>query len=133
MLATDPTNKGTKASEDESQSIPPNKGGGVTKTQSNKMSGSSKKSKKSSSAPKESFVPTQTWYQDAAAYWANTPATVEGVLGGYGVLSDPDAKGSLEFIDQYVSGESPRISREGHACGWYLKETCFDSSVRMNY
>ncbi|KXS12917.1 hypothetical protein M427DRAFT_71685 [Gonapodya prolifera JEL478] len=45
------------------------------------------------------------WYKDAERYWANIPATVDGVLGGFASLSDPDARGNAEFVvDLFADG-----------------------------
>ncbi|KAI9026805.1 hypothetical protein DFJ74DRAFT_519036 [Hyaloraphidium curvatum] len=72
--------------------------------------------RKAPTPPEEAFVPTKTWYQDGASYWASVPATVDGVLGGFAELSDPDADGSLAFVEPFFGGEKPRLSREGRAC-----------------
>jgi len=41
----------------------------------------------------------------------NVPATVNGMLGGYEVLSPTDAIGSLKFLEEFVTGPSPRLQR----------------------
>eukprot|EP00842_Homolaphlyctis_polyrhiza_P002943 jgi/Hompol1/364/HPOL_005294-RA len=38
------------------------------------------------------------WYKDADRYWSSIEPTVNGMLGGYGFLTEPDAKASLEFV-----------------------------------
>ena len=41
------------------------------------------------------------WYSDANAYWedeGNCPATVDGVLGGYGFISSIDVRTSTKFL-----------------------------------
>jgi hypothetical protein len=67
------------------------------------------------------------WYQDAADYWSDVPPTVEGMLGGFGFLSDLDSTSSLTFIDEYINGKKdangtvvvpPRI-QTNLACGMY--------------
>ena len=37
------------------------------------------------------------WYEKGVEYWASAPATVDGVLGGYGRVAGTDALGSLAF------------------------------------
>ncbi|EGR29557.1 phosphoethanolamine n-methyltransferase, putative [Ichthyophthirius multifiliis] len=39
------------------------------------------------------------WYLKAAQYWENTEATTNGVLGGFGILHEPDIHDSNEFLD----------------------------------
>ncbi|KAJ3341174.1 hypothetical protein HDU93_005583 [Gonapodya sp. JEL0774] len=46
----------------------------------------------------------EAWYQDAERYWASVPPTVDGVLGGFASLSDPDAKGNAEFVAEFFDG-----------------------------
>ncbi|KAI9599009.1 alpha-N-methyltransferase NTM1 [Syncephalis fuscata] len=68
-----------------------------------------------------SFEPTSTWYSDARHYWESVPSTVEGMLGGYGRLTDLDVRDSIWFLDEFVHGKvgargrqltEPRISTE---------------------
>lgn len=40
------------------------------------------------------------FYKDAADYWSQIPATVDGMLGGYGHISTVDIKGSTQFLRQ---------------------------------
>lgn len=39
------------------------------------------------------------WYGKAIAYWEKTPATVDGVLGGFQSVHDPDIQESRAFIE----------------------------------
>ncbi|KAL9251399.1 Alpha N-terminal protein methyltransferase 1-like protein [Drosera capensis] len=39
-----------------------------------------------------------SWYRDGVAYWQGVEASVDGVLGGYGHISDADIKGSEAFL-----------------------------------
>jgi len=41
-----------------------------------------------------------SFYGNAAEYWSSIPATVDGVLGGFGFISQTDIKGSLSFLRQ---------------------------------
>ncbi|KAJ3292276.1 hypothetical protein HK104_005406 [Borealophlyctis nickersoniae] len=61
------------------------------------------------------------WYTDAAEYWESVPATVDGMLGGFGSLTAPDVACSKRFIDEFVNGKKdaagnvvvpPRIGRD---------------------
>ncbi|XP_034832306.1 N-terminal Xaa-Pro-Lys N-methyltransferase 1-like [Maniola hyperantus] len=42
------------------------------------------------------------FYKNAAKYWANIPATIDGVLGGYGHITDVDIDGSKLFLNQIL-------------------------------
>lgn len=46
----------------------------------------------------EGEVCLKEFYTDAAKYWENIPATVDGMLGGFGFISDTDIDGSDEFL-----------------------------------
>ena len=41
----------------------------------------------------------QSWYGTAISYWSAVPATVDGVLGGYGQVSPMDLSESALFLD----------------------------------
>eukprot|EP00762_Andalucia_godoyi_P008061 ANDGO_02171.mRNA.1 Alpha N-terminal protein methyltransferase 1 len=63
------------------------------------------------------------WYSKAIDYWTTVPATIDGVLGGFGRLDPIDASTSLSFID--------KLSRKGRFCktspsaaGTVLPEPC---------
>ncbi|TPX63988.1 hypothetical protein SpCBS45565_g06231 [Spizellomyces sp. 'palustris'] len=68
------------------------------------------------------------WYSDAAQYWDQVEPTVEGMLGGFGQLTDLDSTSSLRFIDEFINGKKgpggrivkpPRIGKT-LACGLYF-------------
>uniref|UniRef100_A0A0A9YB24 Alpha N-terminal protein methyltransferase 1 n=1 Tax=Lygus hesperus TaxID=30085 RepID=A0A0A9YB24_LYGHE len=40
----------------------------------------------------------EEWYSKGVEYWSGTQATVDGVLGGYGYISDTDIRGSRAFL-----------------------------------
>jgi protein N-terminal methyltransferase len=42
------------------------------------------------------------WYEKSTTYWHDVPATVGGVLGGFGHLSGVDVKESSEFVRRVV-------------------------------
>ena len=42
-------------------------------------------------------------YDDAEAYWKTVPATVGGMLGGYGHISSTDVVGSKKFIRRFLN------------------------------
>jgi protein N-terminal methyltransferase len=44
------------------------------------------------------------WYKHAARYWEEQSADVEGMLGGFGELSEPDVKGSRDFLTPFLEG-----------------------------
>ncbi|GAV70021.1 Methyltransf_PK domain-containing protein, partial [Cephalotus follicularis] len=39
------------------------------------------------------------WYHDGVAYWQGVEASVDGVLGGFGRVNEPDIKGSESFLN----------------------------------
>lgn len=39
------------------------------------------------------------FYTDAAKYWEKVPATVDGMLGGFGFISKTDIEGSQNFLE----------------------------------
>lgn len=41
-----------------------------------------------------------SFYSNAAEYWSAVPATVDGVLGGFGFVSRTDIQGSVSFLKQ---------------------------------
>ncbi|CAH0404776.1 unnamed protein product [Chilo suppressalis] len=45
-------------------------------------------------------------YGKALEYWADVPPTVDGVLGGFGFISDLDINGSKIFLESLFSSES---------------------------
>nr|CAG4644342.1 EOG090X0EJQ [Lepidurus arcticus] len=51
------------------------------------------------------------FYRDAASYWSQVPATVDGVLGGYGHVSSVDVQGSERFL-RAISQRPERLLKE---------------------
>ncbi|XP_066569276.1 N-terminal Xaa-Pro-Lys N-methyltransferase 1 isoform X2 [Amia ocellicauda] len=47
-----------------------------------------------------------TFYSKAERYWQEVPPTVDGMLGGYGSISNIDINGSRRFLKRYL-GEGP--------------------------
>ncbi|CCW67997.1 unnamed protein product [Phytomonas sp. Hart1] len=44
------------------------------------------------------YDPKKGWYGKSLEYWKNTPATIDGVLGGISSIHDMDIKESADFI-----------------------------------
>ena len=42
----------------------------------------------------------KTWYSGGLSYWTNTESTVDGVMGGYGDLTEVDLKISRVFLEE---------------------------------
>ncbi|CAH2096272.1 unnamed protein product [Euphydryas editha] len=57
------------------------------------------------------------FYKKAAKYWANVPATIDGVLGGYGHVSDIDIEGSKLFLNHILSLANPPNTKLALDCG----------------
>ncbi len=52
-------------------------------------------------APTDGDAPPERklqWYEKGVNYWMNVDATVDGVLGGFGHISDTDLEGSRKFL-----------------------------------
>ncbi|CAH0691802.1 unnamed protein product [Spodoptera exigua] len=57
------------------------------------------------------------FYTRAANYWASVPATVDGVLGGFGHISETDINGSKAFLDDILAFENPPATKLALDCG----------------
>ncbi|KOB79500.1 Methyltransferase-like protein 11A [Operophtera brumata] len=57
------------------------------------------------------------FYKKAAGYWANVPATVDGVLGGYGHISDIDINASKAFLEKVFAFNNPPEAKLAIDCG----------------
>ena len=63
-------------------------------------------SNQSSSSLSDSHSSSSTeskFYSISQDYWASQPATVNGMLGGYDYVNDPDVQQSQMFLDQFLS------------------------------
>jgi protein N-terminal methyltransferase len=43
----------------------------------------------------------EDWYKGSLEYWNDQPATVDGVLGGYGDVHDQDSVTSAEMLQEF--------------------------------
>ncbi|XP_063624050.1 N-terminal Xaa-Pro-Lys N-methyltransferase 1-like [Cydia splendana] len=57
------------------------------------------------------------FYTTAAKYWANVPATIDGVLGGYAHISDIDIKGSKAFLNDILALKNAPGTKLALDCG----------------
>ncbi|XP_063364318.1 N-terminal Xaa-Pro-Lys N-methyltransferase 1-like [Cydia amplana] len=57
------------------------------------------------------------FYTKAAKYWANVPATIDGVLGGYAHISDIDIKGSKAFLNDILALKNAPGTKLALDCG----------------
>jgi hypothetical protein len=56
----------------------------------------------------------ENWYGSAISYWSTVPATVDGVLGGFGQVSPVDLTESAAFLDALAAqGCSTAAGRDG--------------------
>ncbi|CAG8732628.1 656_t:CDS:2, partial [Cetraspora pellucida] len=62
--------------------------------------------------------------QEKAEYWSEAPATINGMLGGFGSVTNVETKGSMDFMLEYIRGKKgarnitkvpPRIDNQ-YAC-----------------
>ncbi|KAI5644306.1 adoMet dependent proline di-methyltransferase domain-containing protein [Phthorimaea operculella] len=61
--------------------------------------------------------PEQSFYGNAKQYWSKIPATVDGVLGGFGYISDTDLQGSRDFINDILASKNPPNTKLAIDCG----------------
>ncbi|KAE8582953.1 hypothetical protein XENTR_v10020397 [Xenopus tropicalis] len=59
------------------------------------------------------------FYCKAQKYWKNVPATVDGMLGGYGHISNIDLNGSKKFLQRFLRQEGSNKTGNMYAldCG----------------
>lgn len=50
----------------------------------------------------------EEWYSGGARYWEKVDATLDGVLGGFAHLSEPDISASRRFLSSFLSGKGSR-------------------------
>lgn len=53
------------------------------------------------------------FYSKAEKYWKDVPPTVDGMLGGYGSISNIDIHGSSKFLQRFLGVGSPVRTRAG--------------------
>lgn len=64
------------------------------------------------------------FYKNGAKYWAKVPASVNGVLGGFGHISDIDIDGSRTFLNHLLSLEDPLSTNIALDCGAGIGRVC---------
>lgn len=58
------------------------------------------------------------FYSKARTYWKQIPPTVDGMLGGYGHISNIDLNSSRKFLQRFLRvGRSDVLSRRGRGSG----------------
>lgn len=50
----------------------------------------------------EVFGEDSAFYSKAEVYWKQVPPTVDGMLGGYGSISNVDINGSKKFMQKFL-------------------------------
>ncbi|XP_072936504.1 alpha N-terminal protein methyltransferase 1-like [Epargyreus clarus] len=56
-------------------------------------------------------------YDKSLEYWADIPATIDGVLGGFGFISNADIEGSKVFLNSIFSLKNPPSNNVALDCG----------------
>ncbi|PZC78802.1 hypothetical protein B5X24_HaOG217128 [Helicoverpa armigera] len=56
-------------------------------------------------------------YEKSLQYWADIPPTVDGVLGGFGFISEADIEGSELFLKSLLSSEASPSTKMALDCG----------------
>lgn len=59
----------------------------------------------------------EPFYTHAAEYWSTVPATVDGMLGGFGFISNTDIQGSKIFLKQLFKMRNPPGNEHALDCG----------------
>jgi len=54
----------------------------------------------------------EKFYTDAKEYWAQIPATVDGMLGGFSTISATDINGSRAFIRPFLTVSNKDIKNK---------------------
>lgn len=57
------------------------------------------------------------FYEKAASYWEQIPATVDGMLGGFGSISHIDIKGSQAFLQEMFRMKNSPGKKQALDCG----------------
>lgn len=57
------------------------------------------------------------FYEDAVHYWEKVPATIDGMLGGFGYISTTDIKGSNAFLEEIYKSKNPPDKKYALDCG----------------
>ncbi|PBC27321.1 N-terminal Xaa-Pro-Lys N-methyltransferase 1 isoform X1 [Apis cerana] len=65
----------------------------------------------------ENTLEEHEFYTAAAKYWEHVPATVDGMLGGFGFISQIDIKGSTKFLKALFELENPPSKTFALDCG----------------
>ena len=73
--------------------------------------------KKQQNFEKNDRMSDSLFYTRGKSYWANIPATIDGVLGGYGHISDIDIDGSKSFLNDILHSENPPATNIALDCG----------------
>lgn len=56
-------------------------------------------------------------YENSLKYWADVPPTVDGVLGGFGFISNVDIEGSELFLRSLLTSDTPPLTNSALDCG----------------
>lgn len=59
----------------------------------------------------------EKFYTDGANYWSEIPATVDGMLGGFGFVSQTDIKDSKMLLKQLFTSKTPPDRNYALDCG----------------
>lgn len=59
----------------------------------------------------------EEFYSHAENYWSSVPATVDGMLGGYGFISQTDIRDSKLLLKHIFKGKSPPGTQRALDCG----------------
>lgn len=57
------------------------------------------------------------FYTNAKQYWTGIPPTLDGVLGGFGFVSQTDIQGSRQFLKQLFQSKNPPGKSYALDCG----------------
>lgn len=76
-----------------------------------------KRLKKLQNFEKNDIMSDSLFYTRAKSYWASIPPTIDGVLGGFGHISETDIDGSKSFLDEILAFKNPPATKIALDCG----------------
>lgn len=72
------------------------------------------------------------FYSKARTYWKRIPPTVDGMLGGYGHISNIDLSSSRKFLQRFLRvGRSDVLSRRGCGSGGAAWEPLLHTTLQL--
>ena len=58
------------------------------------------------------------FYSNAEVYWRDVPPTVDGMLGGYGSISNVDLNGSKAFLKKFTGVRNASVKSDTNSLSY---------------